>query len=167
MSEATHPGAQALAGADRFAVCFVRQAVVGNPWIDHRWALVGLSFGEVPVPEGPDQVVICGLRLELHGEEAEGYYMNVCADEPSLFFMLRPADDTQPDGPPTVAAVSANFYEAARWMDAGESVERLPLPDGWRDEIEAFARAHWREPEKKRGKRRYAATGDNRDRPGH
>ena len=34
-------------------------------------------------------------------------------------------------------------------------------------ELDAFARAHWREPEKKRGKRRYAATGDNRDRPGH
>lgn len=54
--------------------------------------------------------------------------MNVIADEPSLFFMRRAGDDSQPDGPPTVVEVSANFYEASRWMDAGESVERLPLP---------------------------------------
>lgn len=167
MTVTSHPGAQALPGADRLAVCFARQAVPGNPWIDHRWALVGLAFGAVPPADGPERVVIAGLKLELHGEEAEGYHMNVCADEPSLFFMLRPADEAQPDGPPTVAAVSANFYEAARWMDAGETVERLPLPDGWREIIEDFARAHWREPEKKRGKRRYASSGDHHERPGH
>jgi hypothetical protein len=166
VSDVPNPGVEALNGADQLAVCFARQTVDGNPWIDHRWALVGLAFGEVPQPDGPDQVVVSGLKLELHGDEAEGYHMNTCADEPSLFFMLRPANEDQPDGPPTVVAVSANFYEAARWMDAGESVERLPLPDGWCEIIAAFARAHWREPEKKRGKR-YAATGDHRDRPGH
>ena len=164
---ASTPEEQGFSGASDLAVCFVREAVTGNPWIDHRWALAGLSWGSVPAVADADRVVVTGLRLELHGEEAEGYHMNVSADEPSLFFMLRPADDAAPDGPPTVAAVSANFYEAARWMDAGESVERLPLPEAWRSIIADFARAHWREPEKKRGKRRYARTGDHHERPGH
>ena len=153
-------------GALRLAVCFARQRVEGNRWISHRWALVGLSVGATPPPAGEGQVVVSGLTLGLHGDEAEGYLMNVAADEPSLFLMIRPADDAVPDGPPTVAAVSANFYEASRWMDAGESVERLPLPAGWAGAIEAFARSNYAPPHKKRGKR-YAKTGDHRDRPGH
>ncbi|MCB1961336.1 MAG: DUF3305 domain-containing protein [Rhodocyclaceae bacterium] len=152
--------------AMQLSVCLVRQAIEGNPWVSHRWALVGLSLGAVPPPANADQVVVSGLSLLLHGDEAEGYLMNVAADEPSLFFMLRPADDADPDGPPTVVEVSANFYEASRWMDSGESVERLPLPAGWAGAIEAFARSNYSPPQKKRGKR-YARTGDHRDRPGH
>lgn len=147
------------------SVCFVREPVPNNRWIQHRWALVGLHVGADGPPPTPGQVVVSGLSLTLYGEEADGYYMNVTADEPSLFFMVRPSDDEDPDSPPTVVEVSANFYEASRWMDSGELVERLPLPVDWARAIEAFARDHFKPFEKKQ--KRYARTGDKHERPGH
>ena len=150
----------------RLAVIFAREAVPGNRWISHRWSLVGMRVGDVPPEAGEHQVVVGDLDLTLYGDEADGYYMNVVADEPSLFFMVRPGDDTDPDSAPTVIEVSANFYEASRWMDAGETVERLPLPADWVRAIEAFARQHAR-PVEKKARKRYARTGDIHERPGH
>ncbi|QID16324.1 DUF3305 domain-containing protein [Nitrogeniibacter mangrovi] len=149
----------------QLSVCFAREAVPDNRWITHRWSLVGMHVGSAPPPL-ENQVVVSGLTLTLHGEEADGYYMNVTADEPSLFFMVRPSDDSDPDSAPTVIEVSANFYEASRWMDSGEAVERLPLPADWARAIEAFARDHYKAPEKK-ARKRYARTGDHHGRPGH
>jgi len=156
---------QPVPPAMQLAVLFAREAVSGNRWITHRWALVGMHVGVEPPPALPDQVLVTGLSLTLHGEEADGYYMNVTADEPSLFFMVRPSDDEDPDSAPTVVEVSANFYEASRWMDSGEAVERLPLPADWTRAIEAFAHAHFKPFEKKQ--KRYARTGDKHERPGH
>lgn len=151
--------------AMQLAVSFSREAVAGNRWITHRWALVGMHVGAEPPPALPGQVLVSGLTLTLHGDEAEGYYMNVTADEPSLFFMVRPSDHEDPDSAPTVIEVSANFYEASRWMDAGESVERMPLPADWTRAIAEFARDHVKPFEKKQ--KRYARTGDKHERPGH
>jgi len=150
----------------RLAVVFAREPVPDNRWVTHRWALVGMHVGETLPVAGPNQVVVGDLGLTLYGEEADGYHMNVTADEPSLFFMVRPSDDTDPDSPPTVIEVSANFYEASRWMDAGESVERLPLPPDWTRAIEAFAQDHFK-PFEKKERKRYARTGDKDERPGH
>jgi hypothetical protein len=149
----------------QLSVCFVREAVPGNRWISHRWALAGMQLGAPPA-QAAERVWIGGLSLTLYGEEAEGYHMNVTADEPSLFFMVRPSDETDPDSAPTVIAVSANFYEASRWMDAGESVERLPLPADWARAIGDFARDHFK-PFEKKERKRYARTGDRDERPGH
>src|SRR5574338_142769 len=84
--------------------------------------------------------------LELHGDEAEGYLLNVEATEPSLFLLVRSgeeAGDAEPsDTPPQVCAISASFHEAARWVDGGATVERLPLPAGWAEVIARYARAH-------------------------
>lgn len=162
-----------LAGL-RLTVLFARVTVEGNRWIDHRWEMVGLTLGTPGAGDDASADDAHVLRacppLELHGDEAEGYLQNVLADEPSLFFMLRADEDAEAAGadvPPRVAAVTASFHEAARWLDGGAIVERLPLPVGWQEAIERYGRANLKPPEKKRPKRRYAATGDKRDRPGH
>lgn len=151
-------------------VLFARTAVQGNRWIDHRWEMVGLSLAAGADWASADHVLRACPPLELHSDESEGYLQNVLADEPSLFFMLRPdeaAEAAGEDGPPLVAAVSASFHEAARWLDGGATVERLPLPAGWTEAIERYGRANLKPPEEKRPKRRYAASGDRHERPGH
>lgn len=158
----------------QLTVLFARVEVEGNRWIDHRWEMVGLRVGTedagCAASAGGAHVLRACPPLELHSDEAEGYLQNVLADEPSLFFMLRADEDAEAageEGAPRVAAVSASFQEAARWLDGGASVERLPLPAGWPVAIERYGRANLKPPEKKRPKRRYAASGDRGERPGH
>jgi len=157
--------ARPMPPAMTLSVSFAREEVPDNRWITHRWMLAGMHVGAVPPPPVPGQTLVSGLTLTLHGEEAEGYHMNVTADEPSLFFMVRPRDEEDPDSAPTVIEVSANFYEASRWMDAGETVERLPLPADWARAIADFAHDHFKPFEKKQ--KRYARSGDKDERPGH
>jgi uncharacterized protein DUF3305 len=150
-------------------VWYARLPVPGNPWITHRWEVVGLTL-EPPIEPPATWVRRDCSPLQLHGDEAEGYLLNVEAAEPSLFLLVRSSEesgDGEADAPPQVAAVSASFHEAARWIDGGATVERLPLPTGWAEAIEAYGRAHLKPPEEKQPKRRYAASGDNRERPGH
>lgn len=156
-------------------VWYARVAVPGNRWITHRWEVVGLT--PVPTTETPAPgawVPRDCPPLQLHGDEAEGYLLNVEAAEPSLFLLVRSGvengeerEEPDTDAPPQVAAVSASFHEAARWIDGGASVERLPLPTGWAEAVAAYARAHLKPPEEKQPKRRFAASGDHRERPGH
>ncbi|MBX3685041.1 MAG: DUF3305 domain-containing protein [Rhodocyclaceae bacterium] len=164
--EDTGKGTDGLA----LAVLFARTPVEGNRWIDHRWEMVGLTLAGAETTATADHVLRSSPPLELHGDEAEGYLQNVLADEPSIFFMLRPDEAAEAAGesvPPLVAAVSASFHEAARWLDGGATVERLPLPAGWKEAIEGYGRANLKPPEEKRPKRRYAASGDRHERPGH
>ena len=149
---------------------FARTPVEGNRWIDHRWEMVGLTLAGAEASATAEHVLRSCPPLELHSDEAEGYLQNVLADEPSIFFLLRPdeaAEAAGESGPPLVAAVSASFHEAARWLDGGATVERLPLPSGWAEAIEGYGRANLKPPEEKRPKRRYAANGDKHERPGH
>jgi hypothetical protein len=152
-------------------VWYARLPMPGNPWLDHRWEVMGLTPGAAAEPPaGRAWVPRDCPPLQLHGDEAEGYLLNVEAAEPSLFLLVRSSEESGEEGadaPPRVAAVSASFHEAARWIDGGASVERLPLPAGWAEAIEAYARAHLKPPEEKQPKRRYAASGDHRERPGH
>ena len=150
-------------------VWYTRLPVAGNPWITHRWDVVGLTL-EPPIEPLASWVRRDCPPLRLHGDEAEGYLLNVEAAEPSLFLLVRGPEESESDEsdtPPQVVATSASFHEAARWIDGGATVERLPLPTGWAEAIEAYARAHLKPPEEKQPKRRYAASGDHRERPGH
>lgn len=159
----------------RLAVWFARVAVPGNRWIDHCWEVAGLAVDPVAAlgagARDPGWVRRDCPPLRLHGDEAEGYLLNAEAAMPSLFLLLRGDDDVAGDvqaaAPPRVAAVSVSFHEAARWMDGGASVECVPLPAGWAESLAAYGRTHLKAPEEKRPKRRYAASGDLHDRPGH
>jgi hypothetical protein len=157
-----------------FTVWYARLPVPGNRWIDHRWEVVGLTPSHTAdTPAGRNWVPSHCPPLALHGDEAEGYLLNVEAAEPSLFLLVRSIEECgdcaagDDSAPPRVTAVSVSFYEAARWIDGGASVERLPLPPGWAEAIAGYARAHLKPPEEKRPKRRYAASGDVHERPGH
>lgn len=99
-------------------------------WETHRWDLAGV----VPDQGGEPRTIVengellqrlyPGFELALHRDEAEGYYLNVSSEIPSVFVSLR-TDEGAVEPYPFQATLSYN--EAARWMDSSERVERVPV----------------------------------------
>ena len=59
----------------------------------------------------------------MYVDEAEGYYLNASSEAPSIFVGLRNDEAT---GEPYPFQATLSYNEAARWMDGGERVERVP-----------------------------------------
>lgn len=87
------------------------------------------------------------LRIELHRDEAQGYYLNVTTAEPSIFVLWRLAA-----GQPAAVAVTLSYDEAGRWMDGGEMVDRVPMPGEMAAWLAEYVQLHYR-PEKARKRR--------------
>jgi hypothetical protein len=126
-----------------------------NRWESVRWQLLGAvpdSGGAVrALVDTPEmlQRLYPGLDVTLFKDEAEGYYLNVSSEEPSVFVSIR-HDEGGEEPYPFQCTVSYN--EAARWMDGGEKVERVPAwPElvGW---IARWVETNYR-PEPKRSQR--------------
>ena len=106
----------------------LERVAMESRWATHRWDLAGV----VPDVGGDPDVVVDtealvrklypGFELGLYRDEAEGYYLNVSSEVPSVFVSLR-NDEASGDPYPFQATLSYN--EAARWMDANERVERV------------------------------------------
>ena len=140
----------------RLAAIFVREEVESR-WESHRWQLLGV----VPDVGGEARTIVetratlqklfPGLEVTLFEDEAEGYYLNTSSGTPSVFISVR-LDEATSEPYPFQATLSYN--EAARWMDGGEKVERVPAwPElaGWMAE---FVAANYRPEPKQRRKPR-------------
>ena len=151
---------------------------LANRWISEQWqpaAVVprseGLRTPQAPecVTDGPEGTTwrFRDLAIELHPTEAEGYFLNVTSPTPFVFVMWRQDEDgTVPAVHPEIATVSYN--QAGRYMDGGERVDPVPLPDVIRAWMEPFIAAHYR-PEPRRKVRRNDPFADDpraRDRQG-
>ena len=66
-----------------------------------------------------------GFAIELHRDEADGYYLNLTTETPYVFVNWRMVDDR---AVPKIVTVS--YHEAGRMMDGGEQVDGVPLPPG-------------------------------------
>jgi len=84
---------------------------------------VGGEVRTIEKDEHTVQRLFPGFAVTLFEDEAEGYYLNVSSGEPSVFISIR-RDEESSDPYPFQATLSYN--EAARWMDGGEKVERVP-----------------------------------------
>jgi hypothetical protein len=114
-----------------FPVSVVMQRrAVQNRWIDCVWE----PWGVLPTEErgeprllldddGTTQWLHPGFALQLHRDEAEGYYLNVSGPAPSVFILWR-MDEAR--GVPVEVTVSSE--EAGRWLDGGHSVDRVAMP---------------------------------------
>ncbi len=91
-----------------------------------------------------------GLRVELHPDESEGYYLNVSSGAPVWFVMWRIDDEDPARAWPE--RVTLSYNEAGRLLDAQERVDNVPLPAGVRDALQAYTDTHYR-PEPKQRKR--------------
>ena len=111
----------------------------GHPWQTVGWRPVAIEQADPSAPAGAE-----ALAIGLHRDEATGYYLNATSGDPSIFVMWR-----LEEARPRALGVTLSYDEAGRWMDAGESVDRLPMPPemfAWLDE---FIRLHYR-PEQRR-----------------
>jgi Protein of unknown function (DUF3305) len=87
-----------------------------------------------------------GLKLELHRDEAEGYYLNVSTAEPRVFVMWRMEEEGA-----VPEAVSASYHDAGMWMDASEQVSSVSMaPDLVAWVREYVARNYRPEPKQRR-----------------
>lgn len=115
--------------------------------------------GAVP---GESQWLFPGFTLTLYRDEAEGYFLN--ESNPQAFVWVKMAEQSSlaaavaadvPDelDKPEFAPVEAtlSYHEASRWMDGGERVDAVLLPDDLRPWLAAYVAQHYRpEPKKKR-----------------
>jgi len=114
-----------------FAVAVVMQRrAVQNRWIDCVWEPWGvLASEERGAPRlllddgGTSQWLHPGLKLVLHRDELEGYYLNVSASEPRVFVLWRMEGES---GLPLDVTVSSE--EGGRWLDGGHSVDAVAMP---------------------------------------
>jgi len=131
----------------------LERAPIESRWATHRWDLVGV----VPDQGGEARTIVesatamqrlhPGFDVALYRDEAEGYYLNVSSEVPSVFVSLR-IDEESGDPYPFQATLSYN--EAARWMDSNERVERVaasPEIAGWATD---WVAANYRPEPKKR-----------------
>lgn len=139
-----------------FSVAVVMERVaLANRWQSERWQLAGvlpLDGGESDEPrvlierEGLLQRLHPGFAVRIHADEAEGYYLNVTSPEPRLFVMWRMSEDGADALP---HSVTLSYNEAARWMDAQEKVDGVPMPEHILAALAAWVEANYRPPEKK------------------
>jgi Protein of unknown function (DUF3305) len=108
----------------------MQRRAVQNPWIDCVWepwsVLAGHGAGEPRLlvdDQSISQWLHPGFALQLHRDEAEGYYLNVSGPAPSVFILWRMEGDS---GLPLDVTVSSE--EAGRWLDGGHSVDRVAMP---------------------------------------
>ncbi|HET9764342.1 MAG TPA: DUF3305 domain-containing protein [Casimicrobiaceae bacterium] len=153
----------------RFPVAVVMQRVpLASRWADERWEACAVEL-EHPESRSPSTTVdatrsrwrFSGLEIELHPVEAQGYYLNVSAAEPKVFVLWRTADDdAEPKARPLIVTVS--YDEAARFLDAGEQVDAVPMPPALRAAMEAFVATHYRPEPRKKAKRNELYEGEER-----
>ncbi len=137
----------------RVAVIMQRRALASR-WQSEAWEPVGVLTdyeGEpgarVIVQDGDTtQWLYPGFDIELRRDEADGYYMNVSTDQPSVFILWRmEAALAVPQ------FVTVSYAEAGRWMDAGERVELVPMPQAMFAWVGGYVERNYKpEPKKKR-----------------
>jgi hypothetical protein len=137
----------------RVAVIMQRRALQSR-WQSEAWEPVGV----LPDYEGEPGVRVVleqggitqwlhpGFEVELRRDEADGYFMNVTTDQPSVFILWR-----MEEGRAVPQFVTASYAEAGRWMDAGETVDRVPMPREMCEWVSGYVERNYKpEPKKKR-----------------
>ncbi|HYC35154.1 MAG TPA: DUF3305 domain-containing protein [Usitatibacter sp.] len=143
----------------KLSVVLQRQAV-SSRWESHRWSVHGVLpdvGGERrPIVQSDSllQMLYPGFDVFLYPDEAEGYFLNVSTEEPSVFVGLRTDEAT---GDPYPYQTTLSYNEAARWMDGGERVERVPAWLELAAWMGQFVELNYRpEPRKRRKPRSFA-----------
>jgi len=141
-----------------FPLCVVmRRVPVVNRWISEKWELADVRPDNFApevcrFPLESDSWLWRGFTLDLHPSEGEGYYLNMVAPDPRVFVMWR-LEEWQGEVTARPWVTTASYNEAARMMDAGETVDSLPMPAAVRDWLVPWLEANYK-PEVRRKHRR-------------
>jgi hypothetical protein len=140
-----------------FCVVMEKKALI-NRWVDYRWEAIAV----LPADSHPgcaeaqcllqdsqtEQWLYPALPLSLHGDEVDDYRLNLSAPEPRLFVVTR-----EDEGRQVPIMISVSYGVAARMLDAGETVDGIPLPEELWQWAAEFSEANFRPPEPKKQKR--------------
>jgi len=115
----------------KFSLAIVMQRrPAQSRWADVVWEPHGVVSGHnggakrlLLERDGVAQWLHPGFEVELHRDEAEGYYLNLTAPDPRVFILWRMEGE---EGLPVQMTVSSE--EASRWMDGGHSVDSVKMP---------------------------------------
>jgi hypothetical protein len=154
----------------RFPVAVVMQRTpLANRWASERWEAVAVELAEEST--APPQLIdesqagtrwhCPGYFVELHPSEIEGYFLNASATEPKVFVLWRmaePEDPGEPRARPLIITLS--YGEAARFLDAGEQVDAVPIPPLLLATLSSFVAANYRPEPRKKVKRNELYEGD-------
>jgi hypothetical protein len=93
-----------------------------------------------------------GFELAIHRDETEGYYLNVSSGSPRVFVAWRM--DGEADGKDAARGVplqiTASYDEGGRWLDAGNSVDSVAMPDAIFAWVGDYVEKNYRPEPKKR-----------------
>ena len=141
----------------------MRKVPMSSRWQPWRWELEDVvlheeAFGSEPrrLVHGEDgeRWLHPAQRVELFRDEAEGYYLNATSPAPCWFVLWRMEEEPSvaEEAIPRPVIVTLSYNEAARWLDAQETVEQVPAPAHVIEWMRAFADEHY-VPEPKKRKR--------------
>jgi hypothetical protein len=141
----------------------MRKLRTSSKWQPWKWELAEVvpseqAFGQEPRRLHQDQDgeswLHPGFRVELFRDEAEGYYLNVTTPAPGWFVLWRMEEEATiaPEPMPRPVVVTLSYNEAARWLDAQETVEQVPAPPHIVEWMRVFGEEHF-VPEPKKRKR--------------
>ena len=177
-----------------FPVAIVmRRVPIRNRWVSEKWELAEVrpeisearpstaevrpDIAEVRADTGAAQLsrealgndawLWRGLALDLHPSEGEGYYLNLSAPDPCVFVMWR-IDEWEGAETARPWVATASYNEASRMMDAGETVDSLPMPLPVREWLSPWLEANYRpEPRRKHRRNEKFSHEEKPDSPGH
>jgi len=136
------------------AVVMERRALA-NRWQTHAWETIGVlpDTGAAAPPRlllqdaARAQWLHGGLELSLNRDEAENYYLNLSAAQPCVFVCWRMEEEQA-----VPKFVTVSYGEAARFMDANEQVDSVPMPGELRAWLHAYVSEHYRPEPRKRSR---------------
>ena len=148
----SEPEANAGAVLRKRVAVIMQRRTVQNRWQSEVWEPAGVLPEQ---PQGaPRMIVDSGATTQwlypsydvfLRKSEAEGYYHNVSSAEPCVFILWR-----MEGGQAVPQFVTLSYDEASRWMDGGESVDRVAMPPELFAWVGEFVEKNYRFTPKKR-----------------
>jgi len=150
----------------RVAVLMERRSLA-NRWQTESWQPVAVVAD--PGEAAPSVVLDDGVRtqwlhpgfvIELHRDEAEGYYLNITTEQPYVFVLTRVEE-----GCAVPKMVTVSYHEAGRMMDGGEQVDGVPMSVEVAELVGAYVAENYR-PERKNRSRPPSFKGARRDADG-
>ena len=106
------------------------------------------------------------LNLELFRTDTEAYLTALSDRVPSIYVVMRPAEEVDRDVPMDVMLLTASAYEGQDYADTSDvMVEKVPMPPGLIAWIRDFCNAHHEEEEfvkRRRDKKRIDLAEDGK-----
>ena len=128
---------------------------LANPWQAQTWEAIGVipDSGGYAAPRllmqdsAQAQWLHGGFLLKLYRDEAESYYLNLSTPQPCVFVVWRMEEEMA-----VPKFVTVSYGEAARFMDAGEQVDSVPMPRDICDWLGEYVNEHYKPEPKKRSR---------------